>query len=91
MIARLRFAHLPTPIEALPRLSEALKGPQLLVKRDDETGLAFGGIRPASWNSSWPKPGRGSQDIDHRGALQSNHCRQTLQLQPSLVFTASWY
>ncbi len=43
MIPRIRFAHLPTPIEDLPRLSEALDGPRLLVKRDDQTGLAFGG------------------------------------------------
>ena len=43
MIPRIRIANLPTPIEALPRLSAALGGPQLLVKRDDLTGLAFGG------------------------------------------------
>ncbi|MGD8789407.1 MAG: D-cysteine desulfhydrase, partial [Burkholderiales bacterium] len=42
-IARERFAHLPTPIEALPRLSAKLGGPGILVKRDDQTGLAFGG------------------------------------------------
>ena len=42
-IPRLHFAHLPTPIEELTRLSEALEGPRLLVKRDDQTGLAFGG------------------------------------------------
>ena len=41
--SRLNFAHLPTPIEPLPRLSEALGGPRLLIKRDDQTGLAFGG------------------------------------------------
>ncbi|MDP2778200.1 MAG: pyridoxal-phosphate dependent enzyme, partial [Anaerolineales bacterium] len=41
--ARLHFAHLPTPIEELPRLTEALSGPRILVKRDDQTGLAFGG------------------------------------------------
>jgi D-cysteine desulfhydrase len=40
---RLKFAHLPTPIEELPRLSEELGGPRILVKRDDQTGLAFGG------------------------------------------------
>jgi L-cysteate sulfo-lyase len=34
---------LPTPLEAMPRLSEALGGPRLLVKRDDQTGLASGG------------------------------------------------
>ncbi len=42
-IPRLHFAHLPTPIEELPRLSDHLAGPRLLVKRDDQTGLAFGG------------------------------------------------
>ena len=42
-IPRLNFAHLPTPIEELPRLTEALGGPRILVKRDDQTGLAFGG------------------------------------------------
>ena len=37
------LAHLPTPLEHLPRLSEHLGGPQIYVKRDDCTGLAFGG------------------------------------------------
>ena len=41
-IPRLHFAHLPTPIEELPRLTEHLKGPRIIVKRDDQTGLAFG-------------------------------------------------
>ena len=40
---RLNFAHLPTPIEELPNLSKALNGPRIFVKRDDQTGLAFGG------------------------------------------------
>ena len=41
--SRLHFAHLPTPVEALSRLSETLGGPRLLIKRDDQIGLAFGG------------------------------------------------
>jgi site-specific recombinase XerD len=41
-VPRCNFAHVPTPIEALPRLSETLGGPRLLVKRDDQTGLALG-------------------------------------------------
>ena len=41
MIPRLEFAHLPTPIEELPRLSEQLGGPRLFIKRDDQTGLAL--------------------------------------------------
>jgi len=37
------LAHVPTPLEHLPRLSEHLGGPQIYIKRDDCTGLAFGG------------------------------------------------
>ena len=40
---RLPLAFLPTPLEALPRLSATLGGPTLWVKRDDMTGLALGG------------------------------------------------
>ena len=42
-IPRLHFAHLPTAIEEMPRLSAELGGPRLFIKRDDQTGLAFGG------------------------------------------------
>ena len=42
-IPQLHFAHLPTRIEELPRLTGHLNGPRILVKRDDQTGLAFGG------------------------------------------------
>ena len=42
-IERLRFAHLPTVVEDLGRLAARSGGPQLLIKRDDQTGLAFGG------------------------------------------------
>jgi len=78
MITRLRFAHLPTPIEALPRLSEALKGPQLLVKRDDETGLAFGGNKTRKLEFLLAEAqAKGARTLITAGALQSNHCRQT--------------
>ncbi len=40
---RVRLGSFPTPLEYLPRLSAALGGPRLFVKRDDLTGLAFGG------------------------------------------------
>jgi D-cysteine desulfhydrase/L-cysteate sulfo-lyase len=42
-VPRVRLAALPTPLEQCRRLSEALGGPNILVKRDDLTGLAFGG------------------------------------------------
>lgn len=41
-LPRVRFVHLPTPLEAAPRLSEAL-GINLLVKREDLAGLCVGG------------------------------------------------
>ncbi|HTV67147.1 MAG TPA: pyridoxal-phosphate dependent enzyme [Rhizobiaceae bacterium] len=41
-LPRERFAHLPTPLERAPRLSQAL-GVNLLVKREDLTGLCVGG------------------------------------------------
>ena len=43
MLPRIQFAHLPTPVESMPRLSANLGGPRVLVKRDDQTGLAMGG------------------------------------------------
>ncbi|MFW6074838.1 MAG: pyridoxal-phosphate dependent enzyme [Chloroflexota bacterium] len=44
-LPRERVAHLPTALEEMPRLREALgaDAPALLVKREDQTGLAFGG------------------------------------------------
>jgi 1-aminocyclopropane-1-carboxylate deaminase/D-cysteine desulfhydrase-like pyridoxal-dependent ACC family enzyme len=42
-LPRRRLANLPTPLQETPRLSEALGGPRLFIKRDDLTGLAFGG------------------------------------------------
>ena len=42
-LPRIRLAHLPTPLQELPNLTRALKGPRIFVKRDDLTGLAFGG------------------------------------------------
>jgi D-cysteine desulfhydrase family pyridoxal phosphate-dependent enzyme len=78
MIPRIRFAHLPTPIETLPRLSEALDGPQLLVKRDDQTGLAFGGNKTRKLEFLVAEAqAQGADTLVTAGALQSNHCRQT--------------
>jgi 1-aminocyclopropane-1-carboxylate deaminase/D-cysteine desulfhydrase-like pyridoxal-dependent ACC family enzyme len=40
---RVALAPLPTPLDALPRLAKAVGDIELYVKRDDLTGLAFGG------------------------------------------------
>ncbi|GAB4541669.1 MAG: D-cysteine desulfhydrase [Anaerolineales bacterium] len=77
-IPRLNFAHLPTPIEELPRLSKALNGPRLLVKRDDQTGLAFGGNKTRKLEFLVAEArAQGAQTLISAGAIQSNHCRQT--------------
>ena len=77
-IPRLNFAHLPTPIEELPRLSDVLAGPRILVKRDDQTGLAFGGNKTRKLEFLVAEAQKqGARTLISGGALQSNHCRQT--------------
>ena len=77
-IPRLHFAHLPTPVEELRRLREALDGPRLLIKRDDQTGLAFGGNKTRKLEFLVAEArDQGAKTLVSGGALQSNHCRQT--------------
>jgi L-cysteate sulfo-lyase len=77
-IPRKPIALLPTPVEALPRLSTVLGGPTLLVKRDDQTGLAFGGNKTRKLEFLLAEAeSQGAKTIITAGAVQSNHCRQT--------------
>ncbi|MGZ9235768.1 MAG: D-cysteine desulfhydrase family protein [Anaerolineales bacterium] len=77
-IQRVFFAHLPTRIEELPRLTEHLNGPRIMVKRDDQTGLAFGGNKTRKLEFLVAEAlEQGAKTLITGGALQSNHCRQT--------------
>ena len=78
MLPRLNLAHLPTPVDHLPHLSSLLAGPDLLIKRDDLTGLAFGGnkTRKLEYLMAAAKA-EGADLVLTTGAAQSNHCRQT--------------
>lgn len=77
-IPRVHFAHLPTSIEELPRVSKMLGGPKILVKRDDQTGLAFGGNKTRKLEFLVAEAlEQGAKTLITGGALQSNHCRQT--------------
>lgn len=78
---RIRFAHLPTPVEPMPRLSARLGGPQLWVKRDDQTGLAFGGNKTRKLEFLLAQAlANGAKTLVTVGGVQSNHCRQTAAL-----------
>jgi L-cysteate sulfo-lyase len=77
-VPRVRLGHLPTPLEELPRLTRALGGPRLLVKRDDQTGLATGGNKTRKLEFSVAEALRqGADTLVTLGAVQSNHARQT--------------
>jgi len=74
---RVRLAHLPTPLEPLPRLSDAL-GVDLWIKRDDCTGLAGGGNKTRKLEFLLGEAfERGADTLVTQGAVQSNHVRQT--------------
>lgn len=78
MFPRVQLAHLSTPLEYCPRLSEALGGVEIYVKRDDCTGLASGGnkARKLEWLMAEAIEA-GADYVMTQGATQSNHCRQT--------------
>ena len=77
-IPRCNLAQLPTPVQELDRLTKELNGPKLLVKRDDQTGLAFGGNKTRKLEFLIADALKKEADtVITVGAVQSNHCRQT--------------
>lgn len=75
---RVFLAHLPTPVEPLPRLTALLGGPRLWVKRDDQTGLATGGNKARKLEFLVAEAlAQGADTLVTCGAVQSNHARQT--------------
>ena len=75
---RVSLAHLPTPLEHMPRMSAELGGPQIWVKRDDCTGLASGGNKTRKLEFVMAEAiEQGADTIVTVGAVQSNHVRQT--------------
>lgn len=76
-LPRFPLAHLPTPLEPLPRLSREL-GVRVHVKRDDQTGLAGGGNKTRKLEYLVADAlAQGADTLVTVGAVQSNHCRQT--------------
>ncbi len=76
---RRRYTPHTTPIEKLERLSRALGGPEIYVKRDDLLGLAAGGNKARKLEFLVADAlKQGADTLITVGAVQSNHCRLTL-------------
>lgn len=76
-IPKVEIGHFPTPLEECPRLSETLGGPRIFIKREDCSGLAFGGnkVRQLTFTIG-EAVDQGADTIVQGAASQSNHCRQ---------------
>jgi L-cysteate sulfo-lyase len=82
---RVRITHGPTPLEPMKRLTEALGGPNLWVKRDDCTGLASGGNKTRKLEYLMAEALQlGADTVITQGATQSNHARQTAAIAAKL-------
>jgi len=76
---RIHLAHLPTPLQPLHRLSAHLGGPTIWMKRDDCTGLAFGGNKTRKLEFLMAEAVQANAELVVTfGAWQSNHVRQTV-------------
>jgi L-cysteate sulfo-lyase len=83
--SRLRFAHLPTPLEPMENLTRILGGPTLYIKRDDCTGLSTGGNKARKLEFLMADAlGRSADTVVTHGAVQSNHVRQTAAIATKL-------
>lgn len=92
--SRVHCAHLPTPLEEMRVLSRELNGPTLFIKRDDQTGLAFGGNKARKLEFIIADAIDKNADVIITWAgIQSNWCRQTAAaarmygIQPILVLS----
>ena len=76
-IPQVDLGYFPTPLHECPRLSETLDGPRIFMKREDCSGLAFGGnkVRQLTFTIG-DAVAQGADTIVHGAASQSNHCRQ---------------
>jgi len=73
---RASLAHTPTPLEPMPRVSDALARHELWVKRDDCTGLGMGGNKARQLEFYFGEAlERGADTVVITGAVQSNYVR----------------
>jgi D-cysteine desulfhydrase family pyridoxal phosphate-dependent enzyme len=75
---RVNLIHLPTPFRKLENLTAEIDGPEIYVKRDDLTGLAFGGNKSRKLEFIFPNMLAKKADVVVTwAALQSNWAMQT--------------
>ena len=74
---RVKLGTFPTPLDACPRLSEAVDGPPIYIKRDDLTGLALGGNKTRNLEFQIGSAlAQGCDSVVAGADTQSNQCRQ---------------
>ncbi|WP_298978080.1 D-cysteine desulfhydrase family protein [uncultured Psychrobacter sp.] len=79
------LGYFPTPLIELTRLGKTLGGPNIYMKRDDNTGLALGGNKTRKLEYIMGDAlAKGADTVITAGAIQSNHCRQTAGAAASL-------
>jgi L-cysteate sulfo-lyase len=77
-LPRIRLINLPTPLQELPNLSKRLGGPRIFVKRDDMTGLAFGGNKGRKLEYIMADAVEAGADcVVTEAGFHSNWCTQT--------------
>jgi D-cysteine desulfhydrase family pyridoxal phosphate-dependent enzyme len=77
-LPRLHLAHLPTPLEEVPRFADRLGGPRVFIKRDDCTGLLMGGNKTRHNEFLLADAlHKGADSLVWGAGTQSNNCRQT--------------
>ncbi len=75
---RVDLGTFPTPLDPCPRLSEAVGGPPIYIKRDDLTGLALGGNKTRNLEFQIGSAvAQGCDSVVAGADTQSNQCRQT--------------
>jgi 1-aminocyclopropane-1-carboxylate deaminase/D-cysteine desulfhydrase-like pyridoxal-dependent ACC family enzyme len=77
-IPTVQLTHLPTPVDECPRAAAALGIDRLWIKRDDQTGLAFGGNKARKLRYELAAAVQAGADVlvAGGGVSQSNHARQ---------------
>ncbi|MBM3292415.1 D-cysteine desulfhydrase family protein, partial [Candidatus Bathyarchaeota archaeon] len=77
-LPRIKLANLPTPIQEMPNLTKLLGGPKLWIKRDDLTGLAFGGNKARKLEYLMGDVlAKGCDYVVTHAGFHSNWCTQT--------------